>query len=198
MKEKKRKARIMKKSISKTEGNFIQVHCVSRGYHLYRQVWRPRLNQKLVIKAERNNLYEPYAMDIYAQVPGKITDKTLVGHILREISRFSNFYARYGDVISAKVRQTMFRISPLPQGGLEIPIYLCIQQGERSGEIYNQIKNYVVEYYMEPEKIAIKEEHQVLLLMIILFLNLSLTAETSFNIFSSFEFKAIRAFPNSR
>ena len=92
----------------------------------------------------------PYAMGIYACAPGKITDETLVGHIPREISRFSNFYVRYGIVISANVRQTKFRRSTLPQGGLEIPIYLCIQKGESSGKIYDQMENYVVEYYMEP------------------------------------------------
>ena len=80
---------------------------------------------------------DPYAIGIYAHVPGKITDETLVGHIVREISRYSNFYVRYGCVISVKVCQTKFRRSPLPQGGLEIPIYLCIQQGERSGKIYD-------------------------------------------------------------
>ena len=68
---------------------------MSRGYHIYRQVWRPKLNQKLIIKAEKNNMCEHYTMGIYAHMPGKITDETLAGHIPREISRFSSFYVRY-------------------------------------------------------------------------------------------------------
>ena len=48
-------------------------------------------------------------MGIYACVPGKITEETLIGHIPREISRFSNFYTRYGGVLPGAVRQTKYR-----------------------------------------------------------------------------------------
>ena len=47
------------------------------------------------------------------------------------------------EVQYAKVRQTKFGRP----------------QGESSWKIYDQMKNYVVEYRMEPENIPIKEEH---------------------------------------
>ena len=65
-------------------------------------------------------------MGIYAQVPCKITDKTMVDHISREISSFSNFFVRYGGVICESTSNKVPQISSYT---LEISIYLCIQKG---------------------------------------------------------------------
>lgn len=142
------------------EGEFLKIRCASRGYHVYREIWRPKMGQSLIVHPEKNNLHDPYAMGLFAKIPGKITEETLVGHIPREISRFCLYFTKYGGILSATVRQTKFRRSPLPQGGLEIPITLYIQRGESDDRIYNQMRGFAQEYYMEPEKIPIKEEHQ--------------------------------------
>ena len=34
------------------DGEFAKVYCASRGYYVYRQTWRPKLNEKLVIHPE--------------------------------------------------------------------------------------------------------------------------------------------------
>ena len=74
-------------------------------------------------------------MGIYGRVPGKITEETLIGHIPRKISRFSNFYTR---CVMGAVRQKNYRRSPLPQGRLEIPILLFIERGDSSEKNTNK------------------------------------------------------------
>ena len=64
-------------------------------------------------------------------------------------------------MLSGAVRQTKYRRSPLhPQGGLEIPIFLLIECGDSSEKNYQEMIKFVDEYYLEPEKIPIKEEYQ--------------------------------------
>ena len=145
---------------SESDREFFKILCASRGYHVYREIWRPKTDQSLIILPEKNNLHDPYSMGFFTRIPGKITNKTLVGHIPREISRFCLYFTKYGGVLSATVRETKFRRSPLPQGGLEIPITLYIRKAESTDNIYNQMKGFVEKYYMEPEKITIKEEFQ--------------------------------------
>ena len=140
------------------ERDFTEENCASRGYHAYRKVWqRPSLNQNLAIKREHKNLHDPYAMGVYAKISGKIIDETLVGHIPREISRFCCYFVRYGGAFTARVRQTKFRRSPLPQGGLEIPISLRIWQADSSNSVYEKMKKFFKEYYLEPEDILVEK-----------------------------------------
>ena len=49
-------------------------------------------------------------MGIYANLPGKITEETLVGYVPRDILRFCFFFTKYigGGVLSAVVRETKF------------------------------------------------------------------------------------------
>lgn len=55
--------------------------------------------------------------------------------------------------MTAIVRASKFRRSPLPQGGLEIPITLMVSQGDTTSQIFSKMKGLVAEYYMEPENI---------------------------------------------
>ena len=67
---------------------------------------------------------------------------------------------KYGGVLSARVHLREFCRSPLPHGRLEIPIIFYIHRGESPERIHKQMTNFVAEYYLEPEKIRIKEEFQ--------------------------------------
>ena len=51
-------------------------------------------------------------------------------------------------------------IPTLPRGGLEILIFLFIERGDSSEKNYQQMIKFVDEFYLEPEKIPIKEEYQ--------------------------------------
>ena len=110
--------------------------CASSSFHEYRKIWAPRINQQLVVKPERGNIFNPFAMSVYTKIRGKIELLSLVGHLPREISRLCKYFIEYGGNLRANVRNTKFRRSPLPQGGLEIPISLAVIQNKASLEIY--------------------------------------------------------------
>ena len=50
---------------------------------------------------------------------------------------------------------TKFRRSSLPQGDLEIPIKLRVRKGKASLEIFRKIKDFVLDNYLEPEKVPL-------------------------------------------
>ena len=116
--------------------------CAARGFHEYR-----------IVKPQTRNLFDPYAIGLFTKIRGKIEPLSLVGHLPREISRFSKFYLEYGGNMKASVRDVKFRRSPLPQGGLEIPITLTILQNNASLTVYNKMQESMMEYYVEPENI---------------------------------------------
>ena len=79
-------------------------------------------------------------MSIGANIPGKLTSFDIVGHIPREIGRFCHYFVNYGGGIEAKVRESKYRPSPVPSGGLEIPILLIIKTGESSSEVFEKME----------------------------------------------------------
>ena len=105
------------------------------------------------MKRDKANLFDPYSVGLYCQIKGKIEKLSIVGHLPQEISRFCKFY---NGVINATVRMTKFRRIPLPQGGLEIPIKLCVGKEDSSNEVFRKMKGFMLENYLEPEKIPLK------------------------------------------
>ena len=137
------------------EEESVEFVCASRGYHVYQKVWLPKKKDKLIVAFEKNNVYDPYACGLYLLAKGTIFGKCLVGHIPRELSRFTKFFLDYGGLLTANVKATKFRQSPLPQGGLEIPIKLAIGKGEASDDVFEKMKDFVDNNYIEPEKVSV-------------------------------------------
>ena len=79
------------------------IDCASRGFHEYRKIWLPKLGQRLTVKRDKANLFDPYSIGLYCQIKGKIEKLSIVGHLPREISRFCKFYLEYNGVINATV-----------------------------------------------------------------------------------------------
>ena len=79
----------------------------------------------------------------------------MVDHIPRAISRFCKFFLDYGGQIHATVTSSKFRRSPLPQGGLEIPMRLINMQADTSDEVFLKMKELLNAYCMEPDKISV-------------------------------------------
>ena len=109
-----------------------------RGYHEYRAVWTPRLNEVLPTIHERTNPHYRYAIADRKRVIGCIVESA-VGHLPKEISRVTRFIMLY-------------RRSPLVRGGLEIPIQVivkmeCNSQNEDALTRYEALVN---QYYKEP------------------------------------------------
>ena len=104
---------------------------------------------------DKDNVYDPYACGIYKYSKEVISGKILIGHIPRELSRFCNFFLDYGGKLEVTVRCTKYRRSPLPQGGLEIPVTLLIFKGDSSDDVYSNMQELVANNYIEPEKISV-------------------------------------------
>ena len=62
-------------------------------------------------------------------------------------------FVNHGGLLRGNVSDTKYRRSPLPQGGLEIPMTLSLYQGKATAEEYKSPKSFINEYYCEPEDI---------------------------------------------
>ena len=98
----------------------------SKGWHVYgKTVWQnSRRDKKLEAKKEDNEeatKIDPYAIAWTIKRKDKLFP-VVVGHIPREISRFTKFFLNYGGRIEAKVFFSQYKPSPIPSGELEIPL----------------------------------------------------------------------------
>jgi len=107
----------------------VQAKIVSRGYHVYKNVnWDGiKVNDKVAVEIEMNRdslKIDPYACAVNAMV-GNPEQLATVGHIPREISRHVYFFLKEeGGKVDGHVFSTQYRPSPIPAGGLEIPLLL--------------------------------------------------------------------------
>ena len=65
-----------------------------------------------------------------------------VGHIPKEISRFAKFFLNYGGRIEAKVFSSQYKPSPIPSGGLEIPLVLKVLIFEEKAAVLKHVPNF--------------------------------------------------------
>ena len=100
--------------------------CV-RGYHIYKEIWTPTINEELLCRLEPGNIQDLHAVAI-------IKDEVVVGHIPRNISTLCSSFIRRGGLIMCKVVGDRRYSSDLIQGGLEIPCILTFT-GTNDSEI---------------------------------------------------------------
>ena len=81
---------------------------------------------------ELRNQHDPYAVALTKD--GGIT----IGHISREISRVTNYFLLHGGIITAEVKSTRPRVSPIEQGGLEIEVTVRATASEEMLDIFEQ------------------------------------------------------------
>ena len=43
-----------------------EIACASRGFHVYHELWKPKLGQKLQIDQEIDNIHDPFAISLGA------------------------------------------------------------------------------------------------------------------------------------
>ena len=79
--------------------------------------------------------------------------KAVIGHIPREISRFCRYFMDYGGLLEARVRDTVCRISPIPNKGLEIPVTLLVKKGSTNSEVFRKMKHFLEEFYIDSDLI---------------------------------------------
>ena len=99
----------------------------ARGYHVYKNTtWdQANVGNKVRVEIEtdkKSKQIDPYCCSIKTSVDQQI--KT-VGHIPREISRHVYFFLKEENGnIDGTVKSFEYRLSPIPAGGLEIPLTL--------------------------------------------------------------------------
>ena len=108
-----------------------------RGYHVFRKIWEPVIEEELKCAHEVGNEY-----DVFSIKTCQGSRKT-VGHLPREISRETKFLLDRGATVNAKLSSDHYRKSPLFQGGLEIA---CIATVTMPGTVSNHM---VMERYKE-------------------------------------------------
>ena len=79
-----------------------------RGYHFYRKIWQPRLNETLVCIHERGNEFDSFSVKTV-----HVDDHTTVGHLPREISRPTKHLLDRGATVKAVITCSYYRRSPL-------------------------------------------------------------------------------------
>ena len=96
----------------------------SRGYHVFKETSWSNAKEGDEVKVELETNKSSYASAICAKEKYFKGWKT-VGHIPREISRHVYFFIKSeGGSVNGTVISTKYRMSPIPAGGLEIPLLL--------------------------------------------------------------------------
>ena len=99
----------------------------SREFHIYKNTtWENvEIGQEISVQLETNadsKKIDLYCCAIKTMVSGKLET---VGHIPREVSMHTYFYIKEeGGCIDGSVLSTRYRPSPIPSGGLEIPLMI--------------------------------------------------------------------------
>ena len=120
-----------------------------RGFHVYRDVWKPLENAELECLFERHNLFDMFPIKTCRLEGGQI-----VGHQPREISRPTKFLLDRGAKVTAQLTGTHYRRSPLFQGGLQIPCLVTVTiPGSIKGHMLIQrYQQMVEELYCAPKE----------------------------------------------
>ena len=95
-----------------------------RGYHVYKDVWDPFVNDTLVTKHERDNTHDKYAVAVIAD---DMKTRTVVGNLPKEISKISCLFILRGAEITGKVTGARGRTRG-ECGGKEIPCELTFSK----------------------------------------------------------------------
>ena len=125
-----------------------QFQCAVRGFHYYKRSWQPRVEEVLGCAHEPNNPYDYFAIKTYKQ-----ENEAIVGHLPMEISRPTKFLLQRGTLIEATLCSTLYRRSPLVQGGLEIPCKVTIRMPDtiKNRNLIGKYKEMIELLYIEPD-----------------------------------------------
>ena len=119
--------------------------CGLRGLHVYQDIWKPVIGETLYC------IHDRYAIAATKRLPGRLAD-SIVGHLPRELSRCTRFLISQGRNVKVTVIDSKHPRSPLVQGGLEIPVTVCIELDSTSKNMLVEecYKKLVSENYKQP------------------------------------------------
>ena len=118
----------------------------------YLKCGSPIVGEVLRCCHERKNPFDRYAIAAMKRLPGRLADCT-IGHLPRAISRINRFFLLREGVVSVEIVDKNPRISPIVQGGLEIPVKLMaeIDASEKNEAIMKRLKQLITDNYKEPD-----------------------------------------------
>ena len=82
--------------------NNVSIFVRSQRICVYNKDWHPRINEILSAIHEQNNVYDRYAIATQKRLPGRLVPST-IGHLPKEISRFTRFIIHYGATVTIRV-----------------------------------------------------------------------------------------------
>ena len=65
------------------------IKCASRGFHVYRDIWKPKLSQLLEVFHEQGNVHDPFAMVFKVKSAAMLT-KAVIGHTPKEFIGYAD------------------------------------------------------------------------------------------------------------
>ena len=118
-----------------------------RGFHVYRSIWKPYMEEELTCDHEYGNAFDCFA--IKTEKDGRI-----VGHLPREISRPTKFLIDRGAKVIARITSNHYRKSPLFQGGLEVKclVTVILPATVRGHLLLSNYEEMVKQLYTEPKE----------------------------------------------
>ena len=105
----------------------IRIYSAVRGYHVYKEIWDPFIDDTFSTKHERGNSHDRYAM---AVIPDDIKRKRVCGHLPREISKIYCLFVLCEATIVGRVTGPR-RKTRAECGGMEIPCELTFKHGQK-------------------------------------------------------------------
>ena len=116
------------------------------------------LHQPVTVCLETNAIskaYDPYCCKICIRRPDRIGPVT-VGHIPRELSRYVFYFLHEGGSVTGTVSNVHYRQSPIPEGGLEIPIQMTFSHSSKP--IIEKMKEFAERQTLKMEETFQMEE----------------------------------------
>ena len=125
----------------------------SKEWHEYGKTFQKNSHRDEKLEAKKEDNEEATKIDQYIIAwTVKRKDKlvpVVIRHIPREISRFAKFFVNYGGRIEAKVFSSQSKPSPIPSGGLEIPLVVKFSISEEKSAILKHLQNLIDLNYEE-------------------------------------------------
>ena len=118
-----------------------------RGFHVYRDMWKPYESECLRSEYEPDNLFDMFAIKV-------CLNDNIVGHLPREISRPTKFLLDRGAQVTATIRSNIRRRSPLFQGGQEVLCTVSIHMPKtvKKQQLMGRYRKMDMDLYHEPEE----------------------------------------------
>ena len=106
-----------------------------RGFHVFRKIWKPVLNELLDCFHEQGNDFDYFSIKTCEK-----DNKKTVGHLPREISRPTKFLIDCGARVTAEITSFHYRKSPLLWAGGTVQSYSCNSRDNKESHVTRSLQ----------------------------------------------------------